>query len=109
ADFIELYQATTLNALAGNDTVFGSDLMDNITGGDGDDIIIGNNAHDTLSGGDGDDTLVGGAGNDSLTGGSGTDQAQFSNSFYYYNLVKDPATSVITITNHVGNEGTDVV
>src|SRR5690606_2658977 len=63
---------------------------------------------DTLSGGDGDDTLVGGAGNDSLTGGSGTDQAQFSNSFYYYNLVKDPATSVITITNHVGNEGTDV-
>ncbi len=80
-----------INALAGDDVVFGyggDDTLhgqggdDILFGGDGDDNLNGNNGADMLFGGDGtddlrgvndDDLLDGGAGADALRGGNGDD------------------------------------
>jgi Ca2+-binding RTX toxin-like protein len=77
-----------INALAGNDTVFG-DLCDvkakltaaqagvggndTIDGGAGNDTLYGAGGADRLLGADGADKLFGGAGNDTLDGGKGKD------------------------------------
>ena len=77
-----------INALAGNDTVFG-DLCgvkaklvaaqagvggnDTLRGGAGNDTIYGAGGADKVFGEDGVDKLFGGAGNDSLDGGAGKD------------------------------------
>ena len=67
---------------AGNDTLRGNGLGDQLTGGSGNDIIDGGSGDDTiqgeagndsLNGGDGDDQVVGGSGNDTVIGGSGFD------------------------------------
>lgn len=72
----------TINALAGDDTVFagtGNDTIDAgvgddmIFGGAGDDIILGNDGADSLWGDAGADTLEGNLGNDKLIGGGGAD------------------------------------
>ncbi len=63
----------------GNDTLFGSqNLEDTLDGGDGDDAINVSPANpitvgQVLSGSDGDDTIVGGTGNDTILGGDGFD------------------------------------
>ena len=90
-----------INAHAGNDTVHGNkvaqniidggdgwdelhggDNTDAINGGTGEDFIYGEagndhidggDDHDTLFGGDGDDTIIGGLGNDWLQGDAGKD------------------------------------
>jgi Ca2+-binding RTX toxin-like protein len=54
---------------AGNDTISGSSLANDLNGGPGD---------DTLSGAGGNDRLTGGAGADVLNGGTGTDTADYS-------------------------------
>lgn len=56
--------ADTLNGGGGNDT---------LTGGGGSDILTGSTGDDTLSGGTGNDTLSGGAGRDTMEGGTGAD------------------------------------
>jgi Ca2+-binding RTX toxin-like protein len=76
----------TINALAGNDIVFGNggndrilgaDGNDTLEGGDGNDILLGDNfggtSDDILRGGAGNDTLNGGLGRDTLAGGAGND------------------------------------
>jgi len=74
-----------IEALGGNDTVFGSDGADEINGGAGhdvlwgnagDDLILGRNGNDVLWGGEGDDVLRGGDGDDVLIGGPGQDRLQ---------------------------------
>lgn len=82
--------AATIDGGAGNDTIYASNLGDNVFGGTGDDIIYGGRLDDWLLGGDGNDTLNagstaagslggdgnylnGGAGNDTLTGREGSD------------------------------------
>lgn len=55
-----------LNALGGDDIVFGSTGSDEIDGGDGDDWLYGEVGDDRLSGAAGSDTLVGGAGSDTF-------------------------------------------
>jgi serralysin len=71
---------SNLIAGAGNDTLIGNDIANEITGNAGNDYIRGNGGNDTLigglgtdflDGGDGNDTLLGGAGNDMLRGGAG--------------------------------------
>lgn len=66
---------------AGNDTLTGTAVKDNIYGRAGDDIMrglgggdhmFGNDGNDTLYGGDGDDFMDGGNGNDTLYGEGGT-------------------------------------
>jgi Ca2+-binding RTX toxin-like protein len=55
---------------SGNDTFFGDESANTLSGGAG---------NDTLDGRDGNDTVIGGVGNDTLTGGSGND-------IYIFNL-----------------------
>jgi Ca2+-binding RTX toxin-like protein len=53
---------------SGNDTLFGNDVANLLSAGDG---------NDRIDGGGGNDTLVGGRGTDTLTGGAGADVFQF--------------------------------
>ncbi|MCB1359559.1 MAG: hypothetical protein KDK53_24610, partial [Maritimibacter sp.] len=56
---------------AGDDVVFGSQLVDVINGEAGDDRIFGNDGADQLLGEDGNDTLSGLEGGDTIYGGAG--------------------------------------
>ena len=57
-------KANIINALGGNDSVYGGNANDTLNGGDG---------NDTISAGNGNDTIKGGTGNDNLQGGNGDD------------------------------------
>ncbi|RMA42342.1 peptidoglycan DD-metalloendopeptidase family protein [Rhodophyticola porphyridii] len=65
--------ANTINALGGDDLVFGREGLDVIDGGPGLDAIYGMGGSDVLLGGLGNDTLDGGSGDDGLNGQSGND------------------------------------
>ncbi|MCC1491866.1 calcium-binding protein [Cognatishimia sp. F0-27] len=62
-----------IRALAGNDTVFGSDGADSLYGNFGNDVLDGGANSDRLEGGVGFDTLYGQDGNDVLYGSRGFD------------------------------------
>jgi Ca2+-binding RTX toxin-like protein len=64
----------TINALAGDDTVYGNGGDDTINGGGGNDTLIGGDGNDTLNGDGGTDWMFGGDGNDTLNGNMGDDQ-----------------------------------
>ena len=76
--FVEDDSGETVDALAGDDVLFGGDGDDVLYGGDGDDFLFGTGGDDILVGGAGMDVLIGGAGNDTLTGGEGADKFQFA-------------------------------
>jgi Ca2+-binding RTX toxin-like protein len=63
--------AATVDAGDGNDTVYASDLGDNVFGGAGNDTLYGGRLDDWLMGGDGDDTLNAGSINSGTLGGDG--------------------------------------
>jgi Ca2+-binding RTX toxin-like protein len=69
------FSRITVNALAGNDTVDGSNAPAPVTvdAGVGDDVVLGGQSDDSLLGNDGADTLFGGRGRDTLRGGAGND------------------------------------
>ena len=57
---------------AGNDTIYGDETANSITGGAGNDTIYGRHGNDTLSGGTGNDTLSGDGGDDTYCSASAT-------------------------------------
>ena len=65
-------------ATAGDNVIYGSDLIDRISSSTGNDIIYAGAGDDYIDGGAGDDVLTGGAGADDIYGGSGFDRAVFS-------------------------------
>lgn len=67
---------------AGNDTITGNALANQLDGGAG---------SDTLNGGSGNDTLLAGAGNDLIDGGDGDDTVVFSGTWssYTYSVASD--------------------
>jgi len=65
-----------IDALAGNDTIFGNHGDDAIYGGLGDDQVQGGTGNDQIFGQGGDDTLFGQEGDDKIYGGEGSDQIQ---------------------------------
>jgi len=65
--------ADTIDALAGNDWVFGRGGDDEINGGAGNDYIFGEGGADTILGGAGDDTLFGNEGDDIIFGEADND------------------------------------
>lgn len=65
----------TIDALAGNDIVYGNANANSLIGNDGDDVLYGDDGDDTLDGGSGNNTLVGGNGNDIYIVSSATDVA----------------------------------
>ena len=62
-----------VNAMKGNDTVYGGDGDDRLNGDDGNDMLMGEMGHDDLYGGKGNDKLEGGDGGDILKGEAGND------------------------------------
>ncbi|WP_417208018.1 calcium-binding protein [Antarctobacter sp.] len=58
---------------AGDDTLVGGDLADDMEGGSDDDLLVGRGGSDLLVGDSGLDTLLGGDGNDTLDGGADAD------------------------------------
>ena len=66
-------QANSLNAGAGDDTLYGYAGDDTLLGEAGNDQIYGGEGNDSLDGGTGNDSLIGGEGNDTLLGGEGND------------------------------------
>jgi Ca2+-binding RTX toxin-like protein len=69
--YAQIFDMATI-ATAGNDTFYGDERANSLSGGSG---------NDTLSGASGNDTLIGGMGNDSLTGGLSSDIFVFAPSF----------------------------
>lgn len=62
-----------IDALGGDDTLYGNDGDDRLLGGLGDDILIGGAGRDRLEGQDGRDALEGDEDDDLLEGGGGVD------------------------------------
>jgi Ca2+-binding RTX toxin-like protein len=58
---------------ASNDYLYGSNLSESISGGDGQDVLGGYVGNDTIDGGNGNDTVYGNEGNDVILGGNGND------------------------------------
>lgn len=103
--------------LNGNDTLYGGDDRDFIDGGDdddeiygegGSDLITGGNGNDMIYGGLGDDFLHGGEGNDTIDGGDGFDRAFYFSSFWNFSI-NTFSNPIITVTDQVGNDGTDTL
>ncbi|MCC6917665.1 MAG: hypothetical protein IT548_00590 [Alphaproteobacteria bacterium] len=63
----------SLSGAGGADNLFGEDGNDSLAGGDAADTLYGAAGDDTLNGGNGDDSLEGAAGNDRLIGGNDRD------------------------------------
>jgi hypothetical protein len=58
---------------AGDDTIIGSALANNLQGNGGNDIEVGDGGNDVIGGGAGNDVEIGGLGLDTLDGGAGDD------------------------------------
>lgn len=69
---------------------------------------VGGTANDTLTGNDVANILTGGRGNDTIDGGDGNDIAVFSGAYANYTVVATGSGSY-TITDNVGNDGTDTL
>jgi Ca2+-binding RTX toxin-like protein len=66
--------ADRINALDGNDTVYGDGGNDFIEGGLGNDFLKGGDGDDTITDSDGGDFIWGDLGNDNINAGAGIDQ-----------------------------------
>jgi Ca2+-binding RTX toxin-like protein len=66
--------AESINALGGNDAVYGDGGNDTIEGGDGNDFLRGGAGNDVITDQQGDDLIWGDLGNDLIQAGSGIDQ-----------------------------------
>lgn len=86
--------ATGTGGGAGNDTLAGTDFLDN---------IYGNAGSDSISGGLGNDRLIGGLGADTLNGGLGVDTAS------YYQSASGVKVDLRVTTGQTGNAGGEEV
>ena len=91
------------------ENIIGSDgpHFDALQGDTGDNVIYGLGGNDTIWGWGGNDTLIGGDHSDILLGGAGDDTAVYSGFYEDYTL-SDNGNN-FTITDNVGNEGTDTL
>lgn len=64
----------TILAGAGEDRLFGGNVVDYLSGQDGDDVLFGYGGNDLLAGGNGADRIYGGDGKDNLSGDAGDDR-----------------------------------
>lgn len=81
---------------------------DSIWGSNGADYLSGAAGNDTLYGSKGDDTLEGGTGNDMLDGAEGSDTAVFSGAFTEYVVSFDGSRYTVR-DRSAGRDGTDSV
>ena len=95
-------KANIINALGGDDTIYGGNGNDTINGDDGDDALYGDSGDDTLYGGSGNDSIYGDYGNDTLIGGTGNDnlQGDYGNDTYIFSK----GDGVDTIVDYGGSD-----
>ncbi|SPF81313.1 Ig-like domain-containing protein [Pseudoprimorskyibacter insulae] len=71
-------RAVTIEALGGNDKLFGTEHDDTLKAGDGSDTVVGGAGNDLIEGGTTDndlrDVVFAGGGNDTVDGGAGNDE-----------------------------------
>jgi Animal haem peroxidase/RTX calcium-binding nonapeptide repeat (4 copies) len=97
-----------INAGDDGDEAFGGLGNDVILGGDGDDELLGNEGNDWLTGGRGDDHLIGDNGNPFGPPLADTDTAVFVGKSRNYTITNN-ADGTITVSDNVGNDGTDTL
>ncbi|MDO8417606.1 MAG: VCBS domain-containing protein, partial [Agitococcus sp.] len=124
-----LSRSEYVDALAGDDIVYGGAGDDTLEGGLGNDVLSGGLGNDLLLGGEGDDILDGGEGHNQLMGGLGSDTYHVNNSITEVIETDDKLDAItgqntgtdivfssienITLSNHVENlelvEGSDAI
>ncbi len=82
--------------------------IENAKGGSGNDTIYGNDAANILTGGLGDDALYGSAGNDTLYGGDGVDSITYSVNLADF-ILDLLSTAVFKLVDTTGTFGTDIL
>jgi Ca2+-binding RTX toxin-like protein len=101
----------------GNDLISGGADEDEVFGGLGNDLILGGAGNDDLRGNEGNDVLTGGQGDDLLIGDNGnpfgpplpdTDTAVLTGRSRNYTITNN-ADGTITVSDNVGNDGTDTL
>jgi hypothetical protein len=97
-----------INAGDDGNEAFGGLGNDVILGGDGDDELLGNEGNDWLTGGRGDDHLIGDNGNPFGPPLADTDTAVFVGKSRNYTITNN-ADGTITVSDNVGNDGTDTL
>lgn len=102
-------ESTLVFSRGGIDRMHGRNGDDTIFGGKGDDRLYGYNDDDRLFGENGADKLTGGAGDDYIDGGSNYDTAIWHSGLANFNIVYDGDADTFTITDAIGNLGTDTV
>ena len=93
---------------SGDDVIVGNEATNVLTGNLGNDLLLGSAGDDSILGGDGDDELGGGEGNDALDGGPGDDTALFSDIYSNYELARNDATGVVTVSHVRGSRADGV-
>jgi Domain of unknown function (DUF4214)/RTX calcium-binding nonapeptide repeat (4 copies)/Metallo-peptidase family M12B Reprolysin-like len=89
--------------------VIGSSFGDEIWGSELNNVLNALGGDDYLYGLEGSDTLTGGTGNDSIHGGPGTDTAVYFGISSDYEISYDEESLKFTIAALIGNDGTDEV
>ncbi|MCP9838554.1 hypothetical protein KBY84_13715, partial [Cyanobium sp. N.Huapi 1H5] len=91
-----------IDALEGDDAVFGGGFNDVLKGGDGHDYLDGSGGDDHLDGGSGNDVLHGGAGRDWLVSGSGNDSLNGGTGDDVYVIAQGGERKEISDTDYQG-------
>ncbi|MFB2921118.1 MULTISPECIES: CHRD domain-containing protein [Aerosakkonema] len=89
----------------------GTDVSDNLVGGEGDDTLFGKGNNDSLSGGGGDDLCNGNQGSDTLNGGVGNDTLYGGkdDDFLFGNEGNDVLIGNLGADNLAGGKGDDLL
>jgi Ca2+-binding RTX toxin-like protein len=109
ANFVAWYGLPiTISDTPGNDTVYGTEGAERISGNSGDDVIYGFGGNDYLEGGNEYDQLYGGEGDDFLDAGRNHDDVYGGPGDDYYLIYGDEAAAQDTLHENSG-EGFDWV
>jgi len=75
----------------------------------GDDTVYGGDYSDNISGYNGNDTLYGAKGNDAIDGGSGSDTVVYAGAFKDYAIKKDISGKISIVDSFSNRDGSDVL
>jgi len=98
---------TAVQALSGDDVVFGTAYGEQLRGGAGADQLNGGAGDDQIYGEGDDDALNGGAGDDTLDGGAGNDQAIYAGNQANYTVTN--TTAGLLVADNTGMDGIDTL
>ena len=107
SDYVDLLDGfngnDTIRAWGGNDRVYGEAGADTLEGMVGSDMLDGGTGSDRIIGGAGNDVIYGGIGNDNLTGGVGNDYFVFNTALGSSNIDRISDFNVAADTVRIDN------